>query len=29
VLGHIDLLIAEERAAEREQPGGVILFEGL
>jgi hypothetical protein len=29
VLGHIDLLLAEERAAEHEQPGGVILFEGL
>jgi glyoxylase-like metal-dependent hydrolase (beta-lactamase superfamily II) len=29
VLGHIDLLLAEERAAEHEQPGGVIVFEGL
>jgi glyoxylase-like metal-dependent hydrolase (beta-lactamase superfamily II) len=29
VLGHLDLLLADERAAEREQPGGVILFEGL
>jgi glyoxylase-like metal-dependent hydrolase (beta-lactamase superfamily II) len=29
VLGHIDLLLAEGRAAEHEQPGGVILFEGL
>jgi glyoxylase-like metal-dependent hydrolase (beta-lactamase superfamily II) len=28
VLGHVDLLIAEGRAGEREQPGGVILFEG-
>jgi hypothetical protein len=29
VLGHIDLLLAEERAAEHEQPAGVIVFEGL
>jgi glyoxylase-like metal-dependent hydrolase (beta-lactamase superfamily II) len=29
VLGHLDLLLADERAAEQEQPGGVILFEGL
>jgi glyoxylase-like metal-dependent hydrolase (beta-lactamase superfamily II) len=29
VLGHLDLLLADERAAEREQPGGVIVFEGL
>jgi glyoxylase-like metal-dependent hydrolase (beta-lactamase superfamily II) len=29
VLGHLDLLLADERAGEREQPGGVIVFEGL
>jgi glyoxylase-like metal-dependent hydrolase (beta-lactamase superfamily II) len=29
VLGHLDLLLADGRAAEREQRGGVILFEGL
>jgi glyoxylase-like metal-dependent hydrolase (beta-lactamase superfamily II) len=29
VLGHLDILLAERRAAENEQPDGVILFEAL
>jgi glyoxylase-like metal-dependent hydrolase (beta-lactamase superfamily II) len=29
VLGHLDLLLAEQRVAEHEQPGGVIVFEAL
>jgi glyoxylase-like metal-dependent hydrolase (beta-lactamase superfamily II) len=29
VLGHLDLLLAEQRAAEHEQREGVILFEAL
>jgi glyoxylase-like metal-dependent hydrolase (beta-lactamase superfamily II) len=29
VLGHLDILLAEKRVAEYEQPDGVILFEAL
>jgi glyoxylase-like metal-dependent hydrolase (beta-lactamase superfamily II) len=29
VLGHLDILLAEKRVAEHEQPDGVILFEAL